>query len=1167
MSSRSTVCRGWFWAVAFVAMVALSAGSGSAQPPSPLELVRGLRENGQGDLALEYLKEIENKPLSPNDKGEIFLEKAKCLLELSEDEPDEGKRLGMIKEAKEALNVFRTNHAKHPRVVEGVLALAQLTSVEARLQLRKAQRMEISEDHRDNDLAKQKKAAADARPMFEESSKRYAEASKILRAKLADKTLEPITRKTLQREAFEADLASGINQFNIAQTYMKPLSVDESKKRNVALELAKDTFLVLADPKANPQARTVWIARAWIAEVIYEQDDFGTAEKEVAAILKANVLEAEEGKRLVRYFQIRRNFLLALNENNMTKVQASVKELNAWRFDYDKLNRKPTPEVYTVRFYLAAALHLIAETNIKKNPTKRLAEDDKRLEDAEKLYRVLSQTDNEYTERAVRKRLEVVRLMVNEGDQRPAFYRTFEKAQMASLVQLSKLNQAQQLPATTPEERMKKFAEIKKRQLAIIALLERSRELAGPQENPADVTDVYLRLIYFYLLTDQPHQAAVLGDFVARTLKTTGGKASLAGLLGMTGYLIAANNVNLGDPDATLAARKVDRDRAIQLARFLDERYPNDNSTDAARHRLANLLIEDKLLIEAFEMLVKVRPSYAQITNVRLLEGYLASELVKSDDPKLTKQKKLEVFKRAVADLGKVPRPLSIAPEEEVRGYISTRCRLATLLFLQWRVDPAAEAANPGYNQALTIAQDVIALIPTLDCLIDRRGGMKALNLNGMEMNLLGQDTYARAVFLRSRALTESGKLPEAAQTLEPTLTAIRTNGALYTDQLKVWDAGRGDLIDPKKPDTEDNRDPPDIAAQKRKIAEVARGVDKTRVEVILSAFRLQVKLNKPADAEAVLNLMVQAGGTIEDSLPVLEGMGREMAVQLTVFEKEGKQAEVAAMKTGLAVLLKKIITAKNLPPSSVLFVGQTLQVVGENDKAIEMLKKVPPPAFAEWDTKDPEKFPAEVRGQLLAQTRDYATAQLYIARALRESKKLAEAEDMLTKIIGTSGKPNWGWGRLYFRKELALVYEKKGAAETDPKKAQQEWGKALQIWGLVSSAYRNRIANAKDATEDQLKMYRNTFADTYLDSQRCFIEANLNLLPRGKKEVPPERYKKLYDDVAKQFVSMEKQLPAAQFQPEVQHRYVELLDKYAPLKASYKAAGGKLFLEKLPLP
>src|SRR4029079_14280431 len=74
--------------------------------PSPLELVRGLWESGMADLAVEYLREIENRTLSDDDRKAIPLERARYLLDAAEEEPDEGARTSMIGEAKEAFNDF-----------------------------------------------------------------------------------------------------------------------------------------------------------------------------------------------------------------------------------------------------------------------------------------------------------------------------------------------------------------------------------------------------------------------------------------------------------------------------------------------------------------------------------------------------------------------------------------------------------------------------------------------------------------------------------------------------------------------------------------------------------------------------------------------------------------------------------------------------------------------------------------------------------------------------------------------------------------------------------------------------------------------------------------------------------------------------------------------------
>ena len=281
--------------------------------------------------------------------------------------------------------------------------------------------------------------------------------------------------------------------------------------------------------------------------------------------------------------------------------------------------------------------------------------------------------------------------------------------------------------------------------------------------------------IFFYHLSDQPYEAAVLGEHVSHTIKGTGGKAALAGLLGLNGYVIASTRARGED---AAAARATDRAHAYALARYLDDKYPNDTATDTARHRLASMLLEDKQYAEAFDVLTRVRPGYAEITDVRLLEGWLATYLVNTKKDPLTDDKKAAVFKRAVADLAKVPKPTPAALEKEVRGYLSARCRLASLLFSQRTADPAAEAANPGYNQALAIATDVMAQIPGFDSMVKTAGGTKTLNVDGTEMSMLALDTYARAIYIRARALIDAAdklppdqqaaKLAEAAAALEP---------------------------------------------------------------------------------------------------------------------------------------------------------------------------------------------------------------------------------------------------------------------------------------------------------------------------------------------------------------------------------------------------------------
>ena len=73
------------------------AGEPNPDAPNPLELARGLREQGMADLALEYLQELNNRPTVPEViKAQIPLERAKCQLDAAVDEPDEGTRISLL---------------------------------------------------------------------------------------------------------------------------------------------------------------------------------------------------------------------------------------------------------------------------------------------------------------------------------------------------------------------------------------------------------------------------------------------------------------------------------------------------------------------------------------------------------------------------------------------------------------------------------------------------------------------------------------------------------------------------------------------------------------------------------------------------------------------------------------------------------------------------------------------------------------------------------------------------------------------------------------------------------------------------------------------------------------------------------------------------------------
>ena len=788
------------------------------------------------DLAVEYLRELEGKPLSPADRASLPLERARCLLDAAEDEAEEGTRSSLIGEAKEAFSDFIAKNPGHPRAAEASLAIARLISIEARAQLNRARRMEIppvptnddpargeKEKERDAAIARQREEARKAHPLFVSASKRFAEAAQHLKTRLEDKTLPPFTRQNLSREAFDAELAAAINHYNLAETIVAADS-SATQERVKYLDQARAGFARLA--KGPPTNRMAWVARAWMAETLMDQSRPNEANPEFDAILKSAVLEAEDGKRLVRFFQIRRSYLAAVQSRSPAELRAAESALRAWLEQYGS-SRKPTAEVIAARYYRAFTLQLQGELSLPAAPkdgrTQVIpAAVRNQFTEAEKIYRGLAQSDNDYTLRATRNRMFVVRKLLGEADRPAADYDTFESAQLASLIQIAKLGEAERaLEVATARrnelasaggkplallgaeaKRLRAESEIPERKDRILALLERARELASPQDNPGDLTDILLRLVYFYQSANQPHRAAVLGEHVART-KASAGKSATAGLMAINGYMSATAQVKVDrrDParidDAEAAAagfRKADRDRAVELARYLDKTFPNDLATDAARHRLAVLLVQDRHFDQAFDYVTRIRAGYAQLTEARNLEGFIAAQLISgAKDLPLPAGGKLAVYRRATEDIARVVRPSTQAAEDEVRGYISARVRLGVLYLAQSRADEEQERSASGFDRALALADELLAVLPTFECLIEPLGAAKKdLNLDGRELQLLAQDLRTRAHFLRCRALVDGGpdKLAAATAAIEPVIADVSKGGALLNEKMKQWVGG-----------------------------------------------------------------------------------------------------------------------------------------------------------------------------------------------------------------------------------------------------------------------------------------------------------------------------------------------------------------------------------------
>ncbi len=969
-------------AAALVAVLALAAPA-AAQPGDPLELARGLRENGLPDLALEYLDQLAAKNPSPTLAAVLPLERAAARLDLAAEEADDAKRDALIARAKAEFEQFLAANANHPRRAEAAVALARVESARAKSAVSRANK--IAED------APRTAALQKARPLFEDAARRFGQAAAAYAKRLDDPDLAPAQKKQLTRDVYQAELDRAVNAFMLSRTYEPAESAADRTARGQAVTQAKDLFRQLAARDENHPL--CWVARAWAGECDRENENPVEAQKAFDAVRDAAKRNpaAAQGARLARFFEVRAEFLAARDPAAFRKAQAALEQ---WLADPAYRTARPTPEVHAARWYLAYAREqqALALCDLKTKPPRVPPAAQALLRQAAQDFRRVAETANDYAERAAERRTQVIRLLIGDGDKDPAKITSFDEAVMAAQVQLYKAVKE----AEKPEDRTKQMQKA-------AALYERARALPVPKDSAREALDAEVNLVFAYLASDRPYDAAVLGEHLARTVRAAG-PAARAGLYAVQAYLRASAKL---DP-ADAAGRQVDREHAAKLAHFLDKQFPADPSTDAARAQLGQLLLRDGKPLEAFDILARVNPGNPHAAAARLLEGGAALTLLTSTgtdedgQPALTPQQKADVFRRAVADLGRVGDLPADAPAEDARLNVLVALQLAELHLTD------RPAGYPRAEQAAAAAAKKAAAFTELSA------------ESRQELALRAEHARLRAVFGQAAGLYQAGKYAEAVAKVAPALAAAAKDG----------------------PTAKDGQ-PEAVAAAAKKLDEFRRD------SLLVLALQARIKEGAVDKVGELFDLMKRLGGSLDAGITAVGQLVAAARPQAEALRKEGKAAEADRLVQGVGVVLDKVAAEPNLSPKVLLYLGTALTDMGQADRAAEVLAKVPAPPAA-----DLARRPADLDEKARPAVQLYRQARLETARAYRVAGRFDDADKALKEAMGTKEKPGWAAGAPDFRREAAYLLEDRAASIPDPKQAAPVWAEANRKWAELANDY-----------------------------------------------------------------------------------------------------------------
>jgi len=894
--------------VPFALLILLSPTSAVAQAPSPFDLVRGLRDEGMPELALEYLNKIKAENPPAEILASLPLEYARTRLEMAALEVEDSKRNAQLALARTEFDAFLKANPMHPQRPQANLEVARLISLQGKSQLSKARR----QDGKEAKLTEIKKA----RPLFEEASKRFDAASKELTKQSEDLNVESPAEKKLKvavdNAIMRARIEAGIALYDLGQTYVGD---DEVRQRGKYIDDAKKILdEVSTKDDKNP---ICWLARAWVAQCDYENDRKNDADTQFKALFaEAKNPAARDGIRQGKYFAIRHRF----DSQAANRYALIVTDATNWLTNYPRY--ADSAEGIATRYLMALAIQTQAESNLKRDPkTGKLATAPvgvirQQMDNAARIYKKIADTDNEYTDRAVRNRLGIILDLSAGRVDDPKKLVTFEEAFLAAQVEQAEFsNTVRKMENPDP---MKLEDDQKKAYTRIAELLERAIEVAKPTDPPRDIVDAQILLAYAYLTAGQIQEAAVLSDYLARQYPNMG-KTSNVAMIGLSAYNQGLEKLREGG-QVNDDALKTDISRIVALAQYMDKTWPTDSVTDTARHQLGFYLMRDKKYPEAFQAFSRISSGYESVYRARMDEGAAAFFLAKSDAAEAVKKAAVD---RAKADLIALAVPGEDDEADDCASYVRSQLQLGQLYLLN--TDSYAEVEKIGKRIAEQVA--------------------KFKNLKG---------AGKAELMFAARAMAASGIYGQAFQANKE------------KDYPKV-----GELLAPILEEVNKEITTPETLTEEEQKVPSRESLKKVQRNILVLSLRSTVQEGKVDKAKETLELLQKAGGSVESTITTLRQVVSEIRGQLDALKKEGKAEDAKNLAKSFTDLLDQIAMPAALPDTMLVFLAQGYSSIDEHAKAIPLLERVKAPqGFAAEPTKKEDLFAAYRNVQLLmAQT------------------------------------------------------------------------------------------------------------------------------------------------------------------------------------------------------
>lgn len=670
--------RTWRFPAAGLVLLFLAPAAFAASPP---DNVRKLRADGKVDQAFALVKKLQAKPPAGIQAVDLALEAVRLGIELAEQPARPAERDRRLDQARAEWAAFLTSYPKHPAAAGVSLALARICHA------RGAEKL-IDGSQIDDQTARSAKRAS-VRPLFETARAAFARVREIAPSP-------------------QVEYESAVDAFDLASTFGD--APQEATKRGEALDRASKEFSNLA--KAAEGTALAWQARAWAARCLQEIDSPQNAVKEYSTILQAASGTAEAGKRLAGYFR-----LLALDRNPALHTGSGDADAEIIRAGEEWLKNRDGEEPAERQGVLFAVGNAYLRRAERLSTQPQFAGRARPLYlEAERRFRAVARSDSEFTRPAREAKNAVLAALAGRARSELTTLNTFDEGYVRSEIELLEMAEAARKSAGTPEA----AANAKQRLTGVIAALNRALDHADETTSADDLGEARSILAWALLQQGDCYRAAVLAEEVARHAPLPR-IAATAAAYGIEAYAqVIDEEGRRAAPPPAIAS---DRRRLEGLARYMEQRWPEEPATDTARHHLGDLAFREHNYPQAVATLSQIAPSYGAYT---LAQYELANAALLAQEANATPAGQPTYQQQAVAALNRIPDLADGADPATARVYMSAKLMLVKSLFaardfnaiagLTERLTRQLERANldPATREAMHSSVDEMAFYSVL---------------------------------------------------------------------------------------------------------------------------------------------------------------------------------------------------------------------------------------------------------------------------------------------------------------------------------------------------------------------------------------------------------------------------------------------------------------------